>query len=194
MNPRPPTSAGDATVAGRAPRRPVRFPAARAQKSPAPSAEHGGTLIATPFGPYRPPALAAIDGLAPLRRVAPVAPSIGRRVLIVDEDPLSCVRTAAILRDQGLIVNAADSAAAADRMRARTACDLIIASLRLPPTPLLGWLAELTRTEGAPVVTIAENLAADHLVATTLPSVAARLIGPVDSHAIRTVVAQLLPF
>lgn len=168
-------------------------PAANAPQEVVPATTARALTIATPFGPYELPRL-KVDSLHSIAAAsARPATSVQRQILIVDEDPISCARVAALLRECGHRVLAADSPNAADQLRATVACDLCIAKLGDHPAALLAWLQRFAREDATPILTIGRHAQPGPTLASVALGATAHLTTPFQLRSLTSLVAQLLP-
>jgi CheY-like chemotaxis protein len=119
-----------------------------------------------------------------------------RRILVVDDDPMSCELVAYFLKSLGYQVAIAADGGRALNMNANDGVELVILDVHMPGyegPDVLAMLREKRRARPVRVVAVTGDDSADVRLRMDALGVDGFLTKPVDLDALRDVVTQLMP-
>jgi CheY-like chemotaxis protein len=120
-------------------------------------------------------------------------PTVARRALVVEADPVTLRLCRSVLESSGFVVDAVDSGIGAVVAAREGRPDLILMDLQLRDVPggeAIGWLRSNPALRSTPIIVIAANGVDDDELAAALPG--ASLRKPLSSAAIRRTIQDVL--
>jgi DNA-binding NarL/FixJ family response regulator len=119
--------------------------------------------------------------------------SRARRVLVVDDDPLSREAIGVTLSDAGFDVRCAAGAAEANELAARDGVDVVVADICMPGNEHLEWMAELAeRHPGLATVLVTGKPSLDTAMKAVALPIRASLLKPVPADVLVAEVSRAL--
>jgi DNA-binding NtrC family response regulator len=107
------------------------------------------------------------------------------KILIVDDDPLTCTLLAGWVQHRGAFATVADSTAGAEAALAQESFDLLFSDVHLPGNQQLRWVQQVLARDSAPVVVLMTgNPELESTLRAANLAVAGYLVKPLDLGAL----------